>query len=129
MSAPEALLEVSGLSVSTRRGGQRILDDVSVSVARRGALGVVGESGCGKSTLALAIIRLLAPSLVATGSVTVDGTELLALSERRLRAFRGSRVAMIFQNPFTSLNPSMRVGAQIAEMLEVHRGCDRREAR
>jgi len=122
------LLRVDGLTVETR-DGSRILDGVSLELGRRRAVGIVGESGCGKSTLALAIMGLLPPALTVTGSVRFDGSELRGLSHRRLRAFRGSRMAMIFQNPFASLNPSMRVGDQIAETLEVHRGLGRRAAR
>jgi oligopeptide/dipeptide ABC transporter ATP-binding protein len=129
MSSPGPLLEVTSLSVETRRDHRPILQEVGVTLARRRTLGIVGESGCGKSTLALAIMGLLPPSLVTGGSVKLDGSELLGLSDRRLRAFRGARMAMIFQNPFASLNPSMRVGAQIAEMLEVHKGLDRGTAR
>jgi oligopeptide/dipeptide ABC transporter ATP-binding protein len=125
---PEVVLAVDGLTVETR-DGLRILDGVSLELGRRRAVGIVGESGCGKSTLALAIMGLLPPALTVRGSVRFDGSELVGLSHRRLRAFRGSRIAMIFQNPFASLNPSMRVGDQIGETLEVHRGLGRRSAR
>lgn len=128
MTASGSLLDVQDLSVSTRRRWP-IVDDVRLRLPRGRTLGIVGESGSGKSTLALAIMGLLSPTLVSTGSVRFDGTELHGLSERRLRAFRGPRMSMIFQNPFTSLNPSVRVGDQIAEMLKVHRGLSRGAAR
>jgi oligopeptide/dipeptide ABC transporter ATP-binding protein len=117
------LLQVADLRVTTKRGWP-IVDGVDLRLARGETLGIVGESGCGKSTLALAVMGLLAPSLRSTGSVMFDGSELRDMSERRARAFRGPRMAMIFQNPFTSLNPAVRIGDQVAEMLEVHRGLE-----
>jgi oligopeptide/dipeptide ABC transporter ATP-binding protein len=128
MTSPSPLLQIEGLSVATRRG-RSILDDVAFTLGRSETLGIVGESGCGKSTLALAITGLLPDNLRASGSIRFDSRELQGLPERRLRAFRGTRIAMIFQNPFTSLNPAVRVGDQIAEMLEVHRGLSRADAR
>jgi oligopeptide/dipeptide ABC transporter ATP-binding protein len=101
----------------------RAVDGVSFSLAEGGALALVGESGCGKSVTALSLTRLLAapPARYAGGRVLFEGTDLLRLPERRLSALRGGRIAYVFQEPATALNPVMRVGAQIAEALRQHR--------
>ena len=110
-----ALLEVKELVASY--GDVRAVDGASFAIAPRSTLGIVGESGSGKSTLALAIMRLVR---VASGSIVYGGRDLLALPEDDMRALRGDRIAMIFQEPMTSLNPVFTIGAQIAEALEVH---------
>ncbi len=131
MTAP--LLVVEDLAVHFRVEGQtfRAVDGVSLQVERGQTLGVVGESGCGKSVTSLAIMRLVQtpPGVYAGGRVVLEGEDLLALPERRMRALRGGRMGMIFQEPMTSLNPVYTVGAQIAESLRVHSGLRGRAAR
>jgi peptide/nickel transport system ATP-binding protein len=93
-------------------------------------VGVVGESGCGKSVTALSVLRLVQPpGRIASGRILLDGKDLLAMSEPEMRRVRGDRVAMIFQEPMTSLNPVFTVGEQIAESLRHHRGTPRAEAK
>lgn len=95
--------------------------DVSLSVAPREVLGIVGESGCGKSALMLSIMRLLPrPGRIARGSVRLGGVDLLGLSPGEMREVRGKEIAMVFQDPMTTLNPAYRVGEQISESLRVH---------
>jgi peptide/nickel transport system ATP-binding protein len=131
MAAP--LLEVEGLKTQffTEDGITRAVDGVSFAIGPGETLGIVGESGCGKSVAALSVLRLLPPRLGRTvaGTVRFDGIDLLALSEAEMRDIRGNRIAMIFQEPMTSLNPVLTVGHQIAEALRIHKGLDRREAR
>ena len=99
----------------------RAIDGLSLSIARGETFALVGESGCGKSMTALALMRLLPDNgAVTAGSVSLAGTDVLALPERRMRAIRGGRIGMIFQEPATSLNPVMRVGDQIIEAIEAH---------
>ena len=128
-----ALLELDGLvtEFATDRGRVRAVDGVSFSVPRGGTVGVVGESGCGKSVTALSIMRLITdpPGRIAAGRVLMDGTDLLALPEKEMRARRGKRLSMIFQEPMTSLNPVFTVGEQVAEAVRVHERASRREAR
>lgn len=112
------------------RGVGKILDCVNFNLHRGQTIGVVGESGCGKSMTALSIMRLM-PSLalrVTGGGVKLDGEDLLQASGQRMRELRGSRLAMIFQDPMTSLNPLYTVGDQIAESIRKNGGIDRREA-
>jgi peptide/nickel transport system ATP-binding protein len=109
----------------------RALDGVSFDVGRGEALGIVGESGCGKSVTALSIMRLLPPNLARTvaGSVTFENRDLVALDEAEMRKLRGNRLAMIFQEPMTSLNPVLTVGHQIAESVRIHTGASAAAAR
>jgi len=109
-------------------GGPRLVSDVSFDIARGERVGLIGESGSGKSLTALAIMGLLADELVATGHVYLGGEDLLAASERRRCQLRGSSVSMIFQEPMTALNPTMKVGKQVSEALRAHRKLNRREA-
>ena len=118
------MLEVKDLVVDI--AGVRIIDGVSFEIPARGTLGVVGESGSGKSVTALSIMRLLKAT---SGSITYNGQSLLALSEKAMRAIRGNRIAMIFQEPMTSLNPVLTVGEQIGEVVRLHQGKSKREAR
>ncbi|HYD70074.1 ABC transporter ATP-binding protein [Azospirillum sp.] len=120
------LLEVRELSVSI--GGVRLLDGVSFAVERGDSLGVVGESGCGKSLTALALMGLLPAGATAMGSIRLDGQELLGAPERRWQAVRGRRVAMVFQEPMTALNPVRSIGAQVAEGPRLHLGLSRADA-
>jgi peptide/nickel transport system ATP-binding protein len=128
-----ALLSIADLKVTFRGDDGRIthaVDGVDLAVARGATLGLVGESGCGKSVTSLAIMGLLPKaSADVTGRVTFDGIDLLAISDNALRDLRGERLAMIFQEPMTSLNPSYTIGEQIVETLTRHRGLSRGEAR
>jgi oligopeptide/dipeptide ABC transporter ATP-binding protein len=121
-----SLLSVSDLAVSF--GPTRVLEDVSFDIAEGEVLGVVGESGSGKSMTALAIMGLLPMHGTATGRIVFEGRDLLTLPEREMQRLRGERVAMIFQEPTSSLNPVFTIGEQIAEVLRRHRGMDRRAA-
>ncbi len=114
------LLQVQGLQVRLSAGAA-IVDGIQFDIHAGETFALLGESGCGKSMTALALMRLLPDGVMQTaGSVQLAGTELSGLSEREMRAVRGGRMAMIFQEPGLSLNPVMTVGAQIAEMLEAH---------
>ena len=118
-----SLLRVSGLTVAAVRRGRAepIVREVSFEVGESEAVAVVGESGSGKSLTALAVIGLLPPGLAVTGGeVRFGGEDLLMVPERRLRVLRGSALAMIYQDPMTSLNPLMRIGDQVAETLTAH---------
>jgi peptide/nickel transport system ATP-binding protein len=107
----------------------RAVDGVSLTVRAGETVGLVGESGCGKSVTGMSIMRLLPPGgQIVSGSVKLDGREMTALSEREMQAVRGNEVAMVFQDPMTSLNPTMTVGDQVAESARVHRGASRKEA-
>ncbi|HJR09324.1 MAG TPA: ABC transporter ATP-binding protein [Pyrinomonadaceae bacterium] len=126
------LLEVKNLQTHffTRAGVVRSVDGVSFHLDRGELLGLVGESGCGKSVTALSVMRLVAsPGKIVGGEIWFDGEDLRAASERRLREIRGDDIAMIFQDPMTSLNPVYTVGEQIAEALRLHRKLSRRDAR
>jgi len=127
-----ALLEVRDLTVVFQRKGERpftAVDKVSFDVEPGQTVGLVGESGCGKSVTSLAIMGLL-PSrgAVVTGSVRFEGTELLKLSDRQMRDRRGRDLGMVFQDPLSSLNPVIPIGVQVAEVLERHRGMQRKRA-
>ena len=118
-----ALLEVQDLRVwfENRKRQTRAVDAVSFSIERGETFALLGESGCGKSVTALSLLRLLPPAArIVSGSVNFDGQDLLALPEIAMRGLRGSRIAMIFQEPMTSLNPVLTVGAQIGEPLAQH---------
>jgi len=112
------LLDVHGLSIAF--GKQAAVRDISFHINPGETLGLVGESGSGKSVTSLAILRLLTRSAQVTGSIAFAGESLLNLPEAAMRRHRGSSIAMIFQEPMTALNPSMRIGAQIAEALQAH---------
>ncbi len=125
------LLEISGLKTEfpTRAGLVRAVDDVSFSVAEGEFVGLVGESGCGKSITALSIMRLIyPPGRIRGGSIKFKDEELTAATEDRMRQIRGNDIAMIFQDPMTSLNPVYTVGEQIAEALRLHRKLDKKTA-
>ena len=130
---PTTLLEIRDLVTEFRTGDGtvRAVDGVSFEIAARTTLGVVGESGCGKSVTALSIMRLIAspPGRIAGGTIRYAGRDLLALRPAEMRAIRGNRIAMIFQEPMTSLNPVFTVGAQVAEAVRLHQHKSRREAR
>ncbi len=125
------LLEVKNLKTyfATARGEVRSVDDVSFTLESGETLCVVGESGCGKSVTALSIMRLVAaPGYIAGGEILFEGRDLLKLSENEMRGLRGDDIAMIFQDPMTSLNPVYTVGEQIAEAIRLHRGVSQKEA-
>ncbi len=123
MSAP--LLSVRNLSTEfrTERGIVKAVDDVSFDLVAGETLAIVGESGSGKSVTAMSMLRLIPtpPGRISSGEVMFDGRDLLKLDDREIRAIRGNRIAMIFQEPMSSLNPSLTVGLQIAEPIVIHR--------
>ncbi|WP_409489461.1 ABC transporter ATP-binding protein [Amycolatopsis sp. cmx-11-12] len=108
-------LEVHGLGIGD------LVRGVSFDIARGERVGLIGESGSGKSLTALSIMGLLPEELAASGSVKLDGRELLTAPERELSRLRGNEMSMVFQEPMTALNPAMRVGAQVAEPMRIHR--------
>src|ERR1041385_7812712 len=114
----------------TRRGLVRAVDGLSFYLDRGELVGLGGESGCGKSMTALSVMRLIAPpGQIINGEILFDGKDLLKLSDSEMRAMRGDDIAMIFQDPMTSLNPVFTVGEQIAEALRLHRKLSRKQAR
>ena len=126
------LLEVEGLKTyfPTRAGVVKSVDDVSFHIGEGELLGLVGESGCGKSITALSIMRLIAPpGKIVGGSIRFKDEELTTANDDRMREIRGNDIAMIFQDPMTSLNPVFTVGEQIAEALRLHRKLDKTRAR
>jgi oligopeptide/dipeptide ABC transporter ATP-binding protein len=123
---PDTLLRVENLSLSFNtedHGRVRVVDDVSFAIGTGRSVGLVGESGCGKSVTAMSIMRLLPspPSHIDNGRILFDGQDLLTLPEKAMRAVRGDRIGMIFQEPMTSLNPVFTIGFQLAEVLRIHR--------
>jgi oligopeptide/dipeptide ABC transporter ATP-binding protein len=121
----ETVLAVNDLvtRLYTDSGVVRAVDGVTLRIGRGEAVALVGESGCGKSMTAMSLMRLVRPpGRILSGSVTFEKTELLTLRENDMRALRGGRLAMIFQDPMTYLNPLMRVGQQIVEAIKLHRG-------
>jgi peptide/nickel transport system ATP-binding protein len=126
-----ALLEVENLRVTlpTARGAAVALRDITLSIERGETVGLVGESGCGKSMTALALMALLPEAAQVAGSIRFDGHELVGLDEDSMCELRGDRIAMVFQEPMTALNPLHTIGRQIAEPLLLHRGLARSAAR
>lgn len=125
------LLEIKELVTvfDTNRGRIKAVDGVSLSLQQGETLGIVGESGCGKTMLALSIMRLIpANGSIINGSIFFLGQDLLKLSSEEIRAKRGSEIAMVFQEPMTSLNPVFRVGEQIAEAIRLHQKISAKEA-
>jgi oligopeptide/dipeptide ABC transporter ATP-binding protein len=126
------LLEVRNLRTQfpTRAGLVRAVDGVSFHLDKGELLGLVGESGCGKSITALSVMRLISPpGKIVEGEILFDGQDLLKLSDERMRGMRGDDVAMIFQDPMTSLNPVFTIGDQIGEALRLHRKLSKQDAR
>jgi oligopeptide/dipeptide ABC transporter ATP-binding protein len=125
-------LEIAGLRTEFRIGGRwhAAVRDLSLRVMPNETLALVGESGCGKSVTALSVMGLVQPPFgrVAAGRIILDGEDIAGLAEPALEKIRGERMAMIFQEPMTSLNPVMTVGDQVAESLRIHRGLDRAAA-
>jgi oligopeptide/dipeptide ABC transporter ATP-binding protein len=128
-----ALLEVDNLQTHffTREGVVRAVDGVSFDVTKGKTLGIVGESGCGKSVTALSIMGLLPqpPAKIVGGSVRFEGFDLTALPDKNLEEIRGQEIAMIFQDPMTSLNPTLKIGTQIMETMQHHLGLSKSAAR
>jgi oligopeptide/dipeptide ABC transporter ATP-binding protein len=125
------LLEVEGLTTrfSTAGGEVDVIENVTFSIDAGETVGLVGESGSGKSVTALSILGLIKPpGRIASGSIRLDGTELVGMPDRALRSIRGKDISMIFQEPMTSLNPVLTVGEQIAEVVRLHQGLNRRDA-
>jgi len=126
------LLEIRDLRLSfaTARGELVAVDGVSFTIDEGETFGLVGESGCGKTVTALSILRLLgANGRIVSGEIRFAGRNLLELSREEMRALRGNQIAMVFQEPMTSLNPVFTVGYQIGEVVQVHRGLNKRAAR
>lgn len=121
------LLEVEDLSVrfETDDGVVQAVDSLSFTLDEGEVLGIVGESGCGKSVSLMSLLRLLPPSAKVSGRADFGGIDLLSTSSKRVRRIRGREIAFVFQEPMTSLNPSFRVGNQIAEVLREHLGLDK----
>ncbi len=129
--AGEPLLQVTDLHTEIRRAGKlvRAVDGVSLTVGQGESLGLVGESGCGKTMTALSVLRLLPPGgVITSGRVTMAGLDLTAMAETDLERVRGGQIGMVFQDPASSLNPTMTIGDQVAEAVLLHRGNDRRAA-
>ncbi|MCF2706127.1 ABC transporter ATP-binding protein [Arcanobacterium haemolyticum] len=119
-------LVVNNLSVTTS-SGRPILTNCSWEVETGGRIGIIGESGSGKSMTALAILGLLPEGMTATGSVKLDGEEILGLPDKQMRDIRGGRIAMVFQEPLTALDPLMKIGRQIAGPLRLHTTLNKHE--
>ena len=132
MADSPPLLDVKGLRTEFRSGGSvfAAVDGVSFTLAPGETLGIVGESGCGKSVTSLSIMRLVPnpPGRIAAGEIRLEGRNLLELPEAEMRAVRGDAVAMIFQEPMTSLNPVQTVGEQIVEAIRTHQKVSKKEA-
>ncbi|HUY55437.1 MAG TPA: ABC transporter ATP-binding protein [Candidatus Nanopelagicaceae bacterium] len=126
-----ALLEINDLKtyIKQRHGQVQAVDGVSLFIEEGETLGVVGESGCGKTMTGMSVMQLLPPGgYIAGGSVKLDGKELVGLADNEMRKIRGNEVAVIFQDPMTSLNPTMNIGAQISEGVRIHRQVSRKDA-
>ncbi|RWR27697.1 ABC transporter ATP-binding protein [Sinirhodobacter populi] len=121
-----AYLDVRNLGVAF--GPSRVVEDLSFALDRGEALAIVGESGCGKSMTALALMRLLARGARTSGEIRLDGEDLLALSEARMRRMRGRRLGIIFQDPMSALNPVLTVAEQLTEAIRAHETLDRADA-
>ncbi|HUJ79197.1 MAG TPA: ABC transporter ATP-binding protein [Nitrospiria bacterium] len=129
---PDQLLSIDHLAtyIETADGVVKAVNDVSLTVPPGRVLGLVGESGCGKTMTALSVMRIVPPpGRITGGAIRFQGVDLLALTEREMQRVRGRRIAMIFQEPMTALNPVLTVGEQIAEMLRYHLGMNRGDAR
>ncbi len=128
----DTLLQVRNLKTSffTYAGEVKAVDDVSFDLGRGEAIGIVGESGCGKSVTALSIMRLLADTgKIMSGSAIFDGEDLITKTEEEMQSIRGNKISMIFQDPMTSLNPVLTIGLQMMEVLQLHQGMTKKEAR
>jgi peptide/nickel transport system ATP-binding protein len=127
----ETILDVRNLRTTflSQKGGLHAVDNVSFSVRRGEAVALVGESGCGKTVTAMSIMRLVAPpGKITGGEVRFRGRNLADLSERAMRKVRGNDIAMVFQEPMTSLNPVFKIGSQVAEAIRIHQDVSKKEA-
>jgi peptide/nickel transport system ATP-binding protein/oligopeptide transport system ATP-binding protein len=128
----QMLLRIEDLRTSffTNHGVVKAVDGVDLEIKRGETLGLVGESGCGKSVTALSVMRLIPdpPGKIVDGQILFEGRDLIRLNEADIRHIRGNRISMIFQEPMTSLNPAFQVGDQIAEVIQLHEGLQRRTA-
>ena len=130
MNRPVLTISQLATHFDTDDGVVKAVNDISLEVHAGQVLGLVGESGCGKSMTALSVMRIVpAPGRVVSGSITFQGEELLSLPERQMQRIRGRKIAMIFQEPMTALNPVLTVGEQVAEMLRHHLAMSRRDAK
>ena len=128
---PPSVLKVRELAVAYKvRGGEIMaVEDVSFDILQRDACGIVGESGCGKSTVAWSIVNFLGGNgYIKSGSIKFQGSELTQRDPEELRRLRGSKIAMVFQDPMQALNPSMRIGRQMKEVFTVHSALSGKEA-
>jgi oligopeptide transport system ATP-binding protein len=129
----EPLLDVKNLKTQffTQDGVVRAVDDVSFHIMPGETLGIVGESGCGKSITAMSLMRLIPspPGRIVAGSINFEGEDILSMSDEEMRNIRGNKIAMIFQDPMTSLNPVLSISRQIGETLELHMGMSRSQSR
>ena len=128
----ESILKIENLDVQfpIHIGTVRAVEDVSLTLKKGEVMGLVGESGCGKSTLGFSILRLLRPpGEIAGGRILYHGNNIATMSEKELLRIRGKRIAMIFQDPLTSLNPLFRIGDQFVETIQTHeKGVSKKEA-
>jgi peptide/nickel transport system ATP-binding protein/oligopeptide transport system ATP-binding protein len=133
LNANRHLLDVRNLKTSfyTFEGIAQAVDGVSFYLDAGETLGLVGESGCGKSVTALSIMRLIKdpPGKIVSGSISLEGSDLLKLSEHKMQSIRGARISMIFQEPMTSLNPVYTIGHQISEMFIIHHRLNKKQSR
>lgn len=132
MSGSIRILEIQGLKTyfETARGTIKAVDGVDLSLEKGDTLGVVGESGCGKTVLSLSIMKLVPKPAgrIVAGKIIFNGTDLVSLDESSMRGIRGKDISMIFQEPMTSLNPVLKIGDQVSEVIRIHQGLSAREA-
>lgn len=132
MSSATSILEIQGLKTyfETGRGTIKAVDGVDLSLEKGDTLGVVGESGCGKTVLSLSIMKLVPKPAgrIVAGKIIFNGTDLVPLNESSMRDIRGKDISMIFQEPMTSLNPVLKIGDQVSEVIRIHQGLPAREA-
>jgi peptide/nickel transport system ATP-binding protein len=130
MTSTKPLLEVDGLTLRIGASGRTVVNNVSFSVSPGEIVGIVGESGSGKTLAARAVMGFIPPAVrLISGSIRFDGEEVTTMAQKRLRAIRGAKVGMVFQEPMTSLNPSMLIGRQLEEGLALHRKLDAKARR
>ena len=128
----ETLLSIKSLKTNfyTENGVVRAVDDVSIDVKKGQTVGIVGESGCGKSVTSMSVLRLIPtpPGKIESGEILFEGKDLLKMNQDEMRDIRGNKIAMIFQEPMTALNPVFTIGYQISETLMLHRNMNKKEA-
>ena len=128
----KALLDIKDLKTYfyTYNGIVKAVDGINLLVHREEVLGIVGETGCGKSVTVRSLLKLVFdPGRIVSGQVLLDGKDIMALKEKQLRAIRGGRMAMIFQNPLSSLNPVFTIGDQVCHIIRIHQGMEQKKAR